>query len=96
MRNRMENGVKDFELVSHALDEVDRKKVFREILEEDSGYDYIVHMGALLYEAAELSDHSLERFVEQSVKIAEDCDRAEVGITVDTFCEDLDVRHRSD
>lgn len=96
IRSRMESGIKDFELISHSLDSVDRKKVFRDILAEDSGYDYIVHMGALLYEAAKESDYSLERFVEESVKVAEECERAQVGITVDTFSEDLDVHRRSD
>lgn len=71
IRQRLQNGVKDFELISNCFDEVDRDKVFDDLLAEEQGYNYLVHMGALLYEAIEQSNYSSESYIEEVIEVSE-------------------------
>ena len=97
IRKRLRNGIKDFEFVSHCVEGSDKKKVFREIADEDYSYNYFAHLGALVYEAVDASGYNSEEFIQDSIRIAEELDDSQsvnVGISID-HSSDKDIKYRS-
>jgi hypothetical protein len=97
IRKRLKNGIKDFELVSHCVEDSDKNMVFRGIADEECSYNYLAHLGALVYEAVDASGYDSEEFIQQSIRIAEelnDSQNINVGISIDNS-SDEDIRPRS-
>jgi hypothetical protein len=97
IRKRLRNGIKDFELVSHCVENSDKKRVFREMADEESSHNYFAHLGALVYEAVDASGYDSEEFIEDSIRIAQELDDdqgIDVGISIDNSSGE-DIKHRS-
>lgn len=97
IRKRLKNGIKDFELISHSVEEIDKKMVFREIADEDDSYNYLAHLGALVYEAVDASGYDSEEFIEDSIQIAEDLDDVhDIGFVDINPPSKKEIKQRSD
>jgi hypothetical protein len=95
IRRRIENGVLDFDLAVHYLDERDRRQVFERATEDEAFVDGVVAMLSFAYIGLKEQGVDFERVLQRAVSGAERAYAVEqfsANVDVDvTFDVDVDV-----